>query len=105
MEKAETFDVAAWFATLDQYLDEPFMPDGRQQPTMPPPRIVFDEMIRLDTNAVIAAAAEHNGGRAADFLTVPNCAAAGVEHRRRHRRTNTARPSYSISSSAIATRW
>jgi antitoxin VapB len=31
------FDVDAWFATLDQYLDGPFMPEGRQQPPMPPP--------------------------------------------------------------------
>jgi len=31
-------DVEAWFAKLDEYLDEPFMPDGRQQPAMPPPR-------------------------------------------------------------------
>ena len=28
----EPFDVKAWFAKLDEYLDEPFMPDGRQQP-------------------------------------------------------------------------
>ena len=31
-------DVEACFAKLDEYLDEPFMPDGRQQPAMPPPR-------------------------------------------------------------------
>jgi antitoxin VapB len=36
-------DVKAWFARLDEYLDEPFMPDGRQQPPMPPPRKIFDE--------------------------------------------------------------
>jgi antitoxin VapB len=36
MESA--FDVTAWFAKLDDYMDEPFMPDGRQQPPMPPPR-------------------------------------------------------------------
>ena len=39
----EPFDVKAWFAKLDEYLDEPFMPDGRQQPPMPPPRQIFDE--------------------------------------------------------------
>jgi antitoxin VapB len=39
----EPFDTHAWFAKLDEYLDEPFMPEGRQQPPMPPPRKVFDE--------------------------------------------------------------
>jgi antitoxin VapB len=37
------FDVKAWFAKLDEYLDEPFMPDGREQPPMPPERKIFDE--------------------------------------------------------------
>jgi antitoxin VapB len=37
------FDVKAWFAKIDEYLDEPFMPDGRQQPPMPPQRKLFDE--------------------------------------------------------------
>jgi antitoxin VapB len=37
------FDVGAWFAKLDEYLAEPFMPDGRQQPSMPAPRKLFDE--------------------------------------------------------------
>ena len=37
------FDVDAWFAKLDEYRDEPFMPEGRQQPSMPPPRKMFDE--------------------------------------------------------------
>jgi antitoxin VapB len=36
-------DTKAWFAKLDEYLDEPFMPDGRQQPPMPPPRRNIDE--------------------------------------------------------------
>jgi antitoxin VapB len=36
-------DVAAWLAKLDEYRDEPFMPEGRQQPAMPPPRKIFDE--------------------------------------------------------------
>jgi hypothetical protein len=34
------FDVRAWFAKLNEYLDEPFLADGRQQPPMPPPRKV-----------------------------------------------------------------
>jgi antitoxin VapB len=39
----QPFDVKAWFAKLDEYLDEPFMSDGRQQPPMSPPRKIFDE--------------------------------------------------------------
>ena len=38
-----SFDVKAWFAKLDEYLDEPFMPEGRQQPANPSPRSFFDE--------------------------------------------------------------
>ena len=37
------YDVQAWFAKIDEYLDEPFMVDGRQQPALPPPRKLFDE--------------------------------------------------------------
>jgi antitoxin VapB len=37
------FDTKAWFAKLDEYLDEPFMPEGRQQPPMPTPHNIFDE--------------------------------------------------------------
>jgi antitoxin VapB len=37
------FDVKAWFAKIDEYLDEPFMVDGRQQPPMPPQRKFFNE--------------------------------------------------------------
>jgi antitoxin VapB len=37
------FDVKAWFAKLNEYLDEPFMADGRKQPPMPRPRKIFDE--------------------------------------------------------------
>jgi len=37
------FDIKAWFAKIDEYLHEPFMDDGRQQPAMPPPRKIFDE--------------------------------------------------------------
>jgi len=37
------FDVKAWFSKLDEYLDEPFMPDGRQPPPMAPAQRIFDE--------------------------------------------------------------
>jgi antitoxin VapB len=29
-------DVTEWFAQLDRYAAEPFMPEGRNQPTAPP---------------------------------------------------------------------
>jgi hypothetical protein len=35
--------VKAWFDKIDEYLDEPFMGDGRQQPPTPPARKIFDE--------------------------------------------------------------
>lgn len=37
------FDVKAWFGKLDEYLDEPFMVAGRQQPPLPPARKIFAE--------------------------------------------------------------
>jgi antitoxin VapB len=37
------FDVKGWLAKLDEYRDEPFMPEGRQQPPLPPAHKVFDE--------------------------------------------------------------
>jgi antitoxin VapB len=39
------FDVSAWFKRLDSYGDTPFMPEGREQPEMPPdePGDSFDE--------------------------------------------------------------
>jgi antitoxin VapB len=38
------FDVEAWFARLDSYGDVPFMPEGREQPEMPPDdEIDFDK--------------------------------------------------------------
>jgi hypothetical protein len=44
LEHIETpFDVKAWFAKIDEYLDEPFMVDGRQQPPMPPQVKLFNE--------------------------------------------------------------
>jgi antitoxin VapB len=40
----DEFDVDAWFARLDKYRDEPFMPEGRpEQPPMPPDRKIFEE--------------------------------------------------------------
>jgi hypothetical protein len=36
-------DLQAWFDKLDEYLDEPFMASGREQPPMPPSRNIFDE--------------------------------------------------------------
>lgn len=35
LEPMET-DFDAWIAALDRYRDIPFMPEGRQQPPMPP---------------------------------------------------------------------
>lgn len=35
-------DVSEWFAELDRLAAEPFLPEGRQQPTTPP-RHVFDD--------------------------------------------------------------
>jgi antitoxin VapB len=32
----DTKDIEALFAALDRYRDIPFMPDGREQPPMPP---------------------------------------------------------------------
>jgi hypothetical protein len=40
---AKLFDVKAWLAKLDEYRDEPFMPEGRQQPAMLAPRKIFEE--------------------------------------------------------------
>jgi len=37
------YDVKAWFAKIDEYLDEPFMVDGRQQPPMSSQRKLFNE--------------------------------------------------------------
>lgn len=34
-------NVDDWFAELDQYAAEPFMPDGRNQPDAPPARADF----------------------------------------------------------------
>lgn len=40
----QEFDVKAWWAKLDEYLDIPFMPEGREQPPMPiDDRKYFDE--------------------------------------------------------------
>lgn len=37
------FDVKAWFAKIDEYGDEPFLPDGVKRPGPPPPENIFDE--------------------------------------------------------------
>jgi antitoxin VapB len=37
------FDAKAWFGKLDEYLDEPFMGEGRLQPPMPPTRKIYAE--------------------------------------------------------------
>ncbi len=38
------FDVQAWFKRLDRYRDVPFMPEGREQPELPPDdEIDFDK--------------------------------------------------------------
>jgi antitoxin VapB len=39
----EPFEVKAWFAKLDEYLDEPFMPEGREQPPLSSPAKIFEE--------------------------------------------------------------
>jgi len=38
LEPMET-DTAAWFAELDKFADEPFMPEGRKQPKTPKRKI------------------------------------------------------------------
>jgi len=35
-------DVKAWLRKLDEFRSEPFMPEGRNQPEMPPPREMFE---------------------------------------------------------------
>ena len=37
------FDTKSWFAKLGGYLDEPFVPQGRPHPPMPPACKIFDE--------------------------------------------------------------
>jgi antitoxin VapB len=41
LEPLEAHAGAPW-ALIDQLLDEPFMPEGREQPEMPPDRVVFE---------------------------------------------------------------
>ena len=38
----ETFDVKAWLEKLHDLNDEPFMPEGREQPPMPVDKSIFD---------------------------------------------------------------
>jgi antitoxin VapB len=40
LEPKET-DVRAWLKAIDDLRGEPFMPEGRQQPEMPPARDLF----------------------------------------------------------------
>ena len=42
LEPVET-DIDAWFERLAAYVDVPFMPEGREQPPMPPDRKLFGE--------------------------------------------------------------
>jgi len=35
-------DVDAWFAELDRFRQSPFMPNGREQPPMPEPKLAFE---------------------------------------------------------------
>lgn len=44
LEPIET-DIDAWFAKLAEYrsVAGPFMPEGRNQPPMPPPKKIFDD--------------------------------------------------------------
>ncbi len=35
-------DLRAWFAELDRFTGIPFMEDGRRQPSMPKPKVLFD---------------------------------------------------------------
>jgi antitoxin VapB len=37
-------DVAAWFAELDRLAEEPFMPEGREQPPTPRRRVFDDDV-------------------------------------------------------------
>jgi antitoxin VapB len=39
----QEFDWEAWSASLDKFRDVPFMPEGREQPPMPPPFDVFKD--------------------------------------------------------------
>jgi antitoxin VapB len=40
--KPKPFDAEAFWAAIDAVGDKPFMPQGREQPAMPPDRIVFE---------------------------------------------------------------
>jgi antitoxin VapB len=37
-----TPDSATPWALIDQLVDQPFMPEGREQPEMPPDRVIFE---------------------------------------------------------------
>jgi antitoxin VapB len=40
--ETEPFDVEAWFKRMDAACDEPFMPQGREQPPMPAEKKLFE---------------------------------------------------------------
>ncbi len=43
--RVSQFSTAEWFAELDrlnELVGEPFLPNGREQPAMPPDREIFD---------------------------------------------------------------
>ena len=40
--EAKPFDAKALWAAIDALGDKPFMPQGREQPEMPPDRVVFE---------------------------------------------------------------
>lgn len=40
--EAVTLSTKECFALLDSFNDEPFMPEGRDQPEMPPDRNIFE---------------------------------------------------------------
>lgn len=42
LEPLDTMPGVPW-DLIDQLVDQPFMPEGREQPEMPPDRVVFDE--------------------------------------------------------------
>jgi antitoxin VapB len=43
IDKPQSFDAKAFWAEIDALGDKPFMPEGREQPAMPPNRHVFEE--------------------------------------------------------------
>ena len=44
--EAKPFDAEAFWAAIDALGDKPFMPQGREQPEMPPDRVAFAKALR-----------------------------------------------------------